>query len=184
MFQRLPSALPGCVELQPRVLSDARGRFVKTFHAAAFQQLGLCDQFAESYYSVSQRGVIRGLHFQTPPMAHTKLVYCVAGAVLDVVVDLRVGSPTYGQHALFELSAEQGNSVYIPAGMAHGFYTRSEQATLVYQVSTVYAPQHDAGILWNSAGIAWPEDATPILSERDQQFPTLAAFVSPFRYVE
>lgn len=181
MFDLKPCNLPGCFEMQPKVFDDARGKFVKVFHEQAFMAQGLQTQFAEEYYSVSYKNVIRGLHFQLPPMDHVKMVYCVEGEVMDTVVDLRVGSPTFGQYALFELSAAKANSIYIPKGMAHGFCALSEQAIMVYKVSTVYSPAHDAGVLWNSVGIPWPTAET-ILSARDQGFPTLERFESPFCY--
>lgn len=181
MFELVPGKLPGCVELQPKAFSDARGRFVKVFHEQAFRDHGLHTDFAEEYYSVSHRHVIRGLHFQTPPHDHVKLVYCVQGEVLDVVLDLRVGSPTYGQHARFRLSADQANSIYIPKGMAHGFCAVSDEAIMVYKVSSVYAPHNDAGVRWDSAGIDWPT-ASPIISERDAGFAGLGQFDSPFTY--
>ena len=185
MFERKALALPGCFELQPRVFDDARGRFVKTFHREAFAQHGLHTEFAEEYYSHSRRGVIRGMHFQTPPAAHVKLVYCVQGEVFDVVVDLRLGSPTYGQCATLKLSAAQGNVLYIPAGLGHGFCATSETATLVYKVSTVYAPAQDSGVLWSSLDVAWPlEGAVPVVSERDAGFLPLSAFQSPFLYAD
>ncbi|MDD2719894.1 MAG: dTDP-4-dehydrorhamnose 3,5-epimerase [Gallionella sp.] len=181
MFDLKPSCLAGCFELQPKAFDDNRGRFVKVFHEQAFAEQGLETGFAEEYYSLSHKNVVRGLHFQLPPMDHVKMVYCVSGEVLDVVVDLRVGSPTYGQHALFALSAGKANSVYIPKGMAHGFCVLSEQAIMVYKVSTIYSPAHDAGILWDSAGIPWPLSQA-IVSARDQGFPTFDQFVSPFIY--
>ncbi len=181
MFELKPSKLNGCFEMQPKVFDDARGRFVKVFHEPAFAALGLDVTFAEEYYSVSHKNVIRGLHFQLPPMDHVKLVYCVEGVVMDAVVDLRVGSPTYGQYALFELSAAKANSIYIPKGMAHGFCALCEHAIMVYKVSTIYAPAQDKGILWNSAGIPWPATEA-ILSARDQGFTHLEKFSSPFRY--
>lgn len=181
MFELLPSAIAGCYEIHSRILRDSRGRFVKVFHRDAFRELGLEFNFAEEYYSVSHRGVIRGLHFQTPPADHAKVVYCVQGEVFDVVLDLRVGSPTYGQTATFSLSADRGNCIYIPRGMAHGFCVTSENATLVYKVTSVYAPQHDAGVRWDSIAIAWPVTA-PLVSERDAGFATLAEFESPFKY--
>lgn len=175
------SKIKGCFELQPEVFNDVRGRFVKVFHEQEFLSLGLEANFAEEYYSVSNKNVIRGMHFQLPPMDHVKMVYCVEGEVVDAVVDLRVGSPTYGQFELFELTASKANSIYIPKGMAHGFLVKSEQAILVYKVSTVYSPECDAGILWNSVDIPWQTD-NPILSVRDQEFPILNEFVSPFCY--
>jgi dTDP-4-dehydrorhamnose 3,5-epimerase len=173
--------LIGCLEIQPTILKDQRGYFIKTFHADFFKAQGLNIQWREEYYSVSAKGVLRGLHFQTPPHDHEKLVYCTAGEVLDAVVDLRTGSPSYGDYTTFHLKAETANMIYVPKGFAHGFLTLSESATMMYKVATVYAPEHDAGILWNSAGIEWPVE-TPILSERDKGFPSLADFVSPFAF--
>ena len=144
-----------------------------------FSQHGLKTNFAEQYYSVSTRGTLRGFHFQLPPHAHAKMVYCTAGQVLDVAVDLRLQSPTYGQFVCIELSAEQGNIVYLDVGLAHGFYTRSETATLVYNVTSVYAPAYDAGIRWDSIGMPWP-DLAPLVSDRDKGFPTLTEFQTPF----
>ena len=181
MFEIKPSTLAGCYELQPKAFDDARGRFVKVFHENAFAAQGLETAFVEEYYSVSHKNVIRGLHFQLPPMDHVKLVYCVQGEVLDAVVDLRVGSPTFGRHALFELSAAKANSVYIPKGMAHGFCVLSAQAIMVYKVGSVHAPAHDAGVRWDSAGIPWPT-TDPVVSERDASFAPLAKFTSPFTH--
>jgi dTDP-4-dehydrorhamnose 3,5-epimerase len=179
VFTLKPSKLAGCFELQPKVLEDMRGRFVKVFHEEAFAAHGLETSFAEEYYSVSGKHVVRGMHFQLPPMDHVKMAYCIAGEVLDAVVDLRVGSPTYGQFDLFELSAAKANSVYIPKGMAHGFCALSDQSIMVYKVGTVYSPVHDSGVLWNSMGIPWPTEQ-PVVSERDTGFPALADFTSPF----
>jgi len=181
MFEIKPSNLTGCFEIQPKVFDDARGRFVKVFHEQTFAALGMETNFTEEYYSISHKNVIRGLHFQLPPMDHVKMVYCVQGDVLDAVVDLRVGSPTYGQYALFELNANKANSIYIPKGMAHGFCARSDQSVMVYKVSTIYSPAHDAGVLWNSVGIQWPTNEA-ILSDRDNGFPSFDKFVSPFCY--
>ena len=179
MFEVAESGIPGCVELISEVRADARGHFVKTVHAEFFREHGLRSEFAEQYYSVSRKGVLRGLHFQLPPHHHDKLVYCTGGAVLDVVVDLRKGSPSYGQHRTFELSAERANIVYVPAGLAHGFYVLSNEAQMVYNVTSVYAPEHDSGIRWDSAGIPWP-DAKPIISERDGALPDFGEWESPF----
>ena len=180
-MQATPTALPGCLLLQPRVLEDARGSFVKPYQRDAFLALGLAPDFVEQYYSHSHRGVVRGMHFQRPPAQHDKLVYCVHGEVFDVVLDLRVGSPSYGQAASFILSAEQGNALYIPAGMAHGFCATSELATLVYNVTSIYAPEHDSGVRWDSIGIDWPAEA-PLVSPRDAGFAALSDFDSPFLY--
>jgi len=179
----LTTAIPGVLHLIPELRSDARGSFIKTFRADLFRQHGMATEFAEEYHSLSHRNVLRGLHFQLPPHAHDKLVYCVHGAVQDVALDLRRGSPTYGQHLTLELSASNGHMLYLPAGLAHGFCTLGESAVMQYKVTSAYAPQHDSGIRWDSAGIAWPLDA-PLLSERDQGFATLAQFDSPFVFAE
>lgn len=181
MFELIPTSIPGCTEIRPRIHRDARGRFVKVFHRQAFAAAGLNTEYPEEFYSVSCRGVIRGLHFQLPPMDHIKLVYCVAGEVQDAVLDLRQGSPAYGRYALIELSADVGNMVYIPRGLAHGFCTLSETATLVYKISSVYSPTHDCGVRWNSAGIPWAA-TEPVLSERDCTHPPFWTFRSPFDY--
>ena len=173
--------IPGYLEILPVLRSDPRGSFVKTFHAAAFATLRLTTQFAEEYYSISKCGVLRGMHFQTPPAEHTKMVYCVLGRVRDVVVDLRVESPTFGQYEIIDLNAELANMLYIPAGLAHGFYVGSETAILLYKVTSVYSPQNDKGILWSSLGIPWPAP-DPLVSERDRQFPAFQDFQSPFVY--
>lgn len=177
------SKIPGCYEIKPHIHRDQRGSFVKTFHAPTFKQLCLCTDFVEEYYSVSEKGVIRGMHFQLPPDEHVKLVYCTSGIVMDVVVDLRKNSPTYGQHDVFELSADRANMVYIPKGMAHGFCVLSNEATMIYKVSTVYIPASDNGIHWDSAGIAWPKSVNlELLSDRDKSFVSLQEFDSPFKY--
>lgn len=183
MFEPVSSPLPGCIEIRPRVVDDARGRFVKVFHDGAFRELGWETGFVEEYYSVSRRNVLRGMHFQRPPVDHAKLVYCVEGAVLDVALDLRRGSPAYGNSVAFDLSADRANMVYLPRGLAHGFLVVSERATLVYMVTSTHSPAHDDGVLWNSFGAPWPV-ADPILSERDRGFPPLSAFASPFAYGE
>lgn len=181
MFSLRGTKLPGCFEVQPRIFDDERGRFVKVFHQEEFMRLGLETKFKEEYYSHSQRGVIRGMHFQLPPSDHVKLVYCVQGEVQDVILDLRIGSPAFGQFDTVKLSAEQGNYLYIPKGLAHGFCTTSTFATVVYKVSTLYDPKHDSGVLWNSFGFEWPT-LEPVMSTRDTSFTPLSAFHSPFVY--
>ncbi|QID17333.1 dTDP-4-keto-6-deoxy-D-glucose epimerase [Nitrogeniibacter mangrovi] len=182
-FETHPTALPGCVELRLPRSKDARGGFIKLFHQGAFAELGLETTLTEAFCTTSRRDVIRGLHFQRPPHAHAKLVVCLDGAVQDVALDLRRNAPTYGGHAVVELSAEAGNALYLPAGLAHGFCVRSDAATVLYLTGTVHAPESDAGIAWDSAGIAWATEA-PILSERDRHHPVLADFDSPFRFPE
>ena len=181
MFEFLPMPLPGAWEVIPVVRGDERGRFVKTFHFDAFNQRGLATGFREQYYSVSRRGVLRGMHFQTPPHDHAKLVTCLRGRVLDAALDLRRGSPTCGMHHLLELDAKKGNMAYLPPGLAHGFLALSETALVLYNVTSVYAPESDAGLRWDSVGIDWPL-AEPVLSPRDKDLPHLDNFQSPFTY--
>ncbi|WP_306605856.1 dTDP-4-dehydrorhamnose 3,5-epimerase [Azonexus sp.] len=179
IFQRIETNIAGCFELCPHIHHDERGQLVKIFQQEAFEAEGLCTNFTEDFYSVSLENVIRGLHFQTPPKAHVKLVYCINGLIQDVVVDLRTGSPTFGKHTIVHLSAEKGNVLYIPAGLAHGFCTLSQAATVVYKTSSSYSPAHDSGILWNSADIPWAT-SNPVLSARDLSHPPLSTFSSPF----
>ena len=166
------TSIADCYLLLPRMRCDHRGAFIKTFQTSEFEVLGLTTQFKESYYSVSWQDVLRGMHFQRPPDAHVKLVYCPSGVILDVVVDLRHQSSTFGVHESFELSAENGALVYIPVGLAHGFWVKSKMAITVYHVTTEYSPSSDAGIRWDSCGINWP-GSSPIISERDASFPPL-----------
>ncbi|MFD4820732.1 dTDP-4-dehydrorhamnose 3,5-epimerase [Peribacillus butanolivorans] len=170
-----------CYEIFPHTFTDERGKFIKTFHYDSFKENQLETNFVEQYYSVSHQGVLRGLHFQTPPKHHVKLVNCLFGEVLDAVVDLRIGSPTYGQFELFHLSADRNNMIYIPSGMAHGFYVTSKSAIVVCNLSTVYSPKHDHGVRWNSLGIPWPNQS-PILSQKDRQLPSFSDFPSTFLY--
>ena len=173
--------IPGCFEIHPDVLKDERGTFVKTYHQDIFGKHGLTTDFVEEYYSYSNKRVLRGFHFQLPPHDHIKLVYCVSGIIMDAIVDLRKGSPTYKKYAFFELSGEKANALYLGKGVAHAFYVLSDFAIVMYKVTSVYAPEYDTGILWNSAGVPWPDDM-PILSKRDKTFPPLGQFESPFIY--
>jgi dTDP-4-dehydrorhamnose 3,5-epimerase len=158
MFAIEDCHIPGLRLLRPRIAADLRGRFVKIMHADFFAAHGLRMDFREQYYSVSTRRVIRGFHFQVPPMEHVKLVTCLAGQVMDVIVDLRRGSACFGDYEIFDLSEDNGDILYIPAGCAHGFLTVSDNATLFYDVTSVYAPEYDCGIRWDSLGVAWPVD--------------------------
>jgi dTDP-4-dehydrorhamnose 3,5-epimerase len=179
--QLAETGIPGCYLVKPRVLGDVRGTFVKTFHEPEFQKLGLRSDWREEYHSFSRRDVIRGMHFQLPPADHAKLVYCIAGTVLDVILDLRQGSPTYGQHRSIELDAAEGTGIYVPTGCAHGFLSMSDTSIMYYKVTSVHSPEHDAGIAWDSFGFAWPV-GDPVMSERDRRHPALADFVSPFSF--
>lgn len=179
MFDVVPCDISGVFEIRPIVRTDARGSFVKFFHRSTFTAQKLDLEFAEMFHTTSHAGVLRGLHFQTPPHDHVKLVSCVAGTVFDAVVDLRQGSPTYGGHATFRLSQDKGNLLYLPSGIAHGFCVEAGTATMLYVTSTAYNADHDRGIAWDSAGITWPVDE-PLISDRDRGFPSLDDFESPF----
>lgn len=176
------TAIPGCFEIIPNIVKDERGVFVKTFTSDLFIAWGLVTHFAEEYFTFSRKNVLRGIHFQLPPHEHTKIVYCVNGKVFDVVVDLRKGSPTFGKYNTLVLDSKKSNILYIPAGLGHGFYTISDSVTMMYKVTTLYSPDHDTGILWNSIDIPWPEN-NPLTSRRDRSLPPMSEFNSPFIFV-
>ncbi len=144
-MELVATELPGLQIIRPRIFQDARGSFVKTFHAGQFRELGLDFEPREEFFSTSAKGVLRGMHFQLPPAAHAKLVYCIAGSVLDVVLDLRKNSPAFGRNCARELSAANHEMLFIPAGFAHGFLALDDGATMIYQTSTVHSPVHDSG---------------------------------------
>jgi dTDP-4-dehydrorhamnose 3,5-epimerase len=160
---------------------DERGLFVKTFNDKSFKDFVLDFQIRESYYSVSKRDVIRGMHFQLPPLDHEKLVFVMQGAILDVVLDLRKNSATFGECMGVELSEENRQAIFLPKGVAHGFKSLKNNTITVYNVSSIYDAEHDRGVLYNSFGFDW-ELEHPILSNRDLSFPTLGDFseVNPF----
>ena len=170
--------LPETFLLRPSKFQDPRGTFVKTYHQTLFAELGIRFDMKEEFYSISKKNVIRGMHFQTPPHAHDKLVYCLNGKVLDVLIDLRTG-PGYGRVASTELSLENGMILLIPKGIAHGFLALSDESLLLYKTSTTHEQSADSAIRWNSFGYAWGV-AHPILSERDHQHPPLSEFTTPF----
>lgn len=177
MFEVTSLDVEGPLLLDRPIATDRRGSFRKLVHADAFAELGLSAELPEQYVSVSEPGVVRGMHFQAPPHDHHKLVSVLSGRILDVVVDLRPG-PGYGRFASVELSGDVGRSLWIPSGFAHGFLTL-ERAMVLYDVGSVHAPDHDLGIAWDGFGFAWPIE-TPILSDRDRTFPKLSDFVTPF----
>ena len=158
---------------------DDRGELVKIFQASVLRQANTDLEIAELFWSRSRRGVVRGLHFQVAPHAHTKLVSIVAGRAIDAVVDLRTDTPTYGTHVTIDLDADAPVAVVVPVGCAHGFQALDDDTVVVYATSTEHAPDADRGIRWDSAGIAWPAAAAAV-SSRDAAFPALEAFASPF----
>lgn len=177
----VPLPLCGAFVVEPFVHSDERGRFVKNFHARELADVGLRFELREEFYSVSDRGVLRGMHFQAPPYAHQKLVSCLAGRVLDVLVDLRRGSATYGESCSLELAVERPRMLWVPVGLAHGFLSLENGSCVTYKTDREHAPLHDGGIRWDSFGFDWPLAAEElIVSPRDRSHPTLAEFASPF----
>lgn len=173
------TSLSGLFRVSFRKREDLRGSFVKTWHQSTFEEHGLGVSFQESYYSLSKLNVLRGFHFQTPPDDHVKFVYCVSGRVLDVALDLRAASSTYGQCYSQVLDSSEPEGLFIPKGLGHAFLTLSEEAILVYNVTSIYSPKNDAGILWSSVDLQWPV-RDPVISPRDEAFPTLSDFRTPF----
>ena len=151
IIEKLETPFSGCYELQPIIRQDIRGSFIKTFHIEAFKELGLTTNFKEEFTTISFKNILRGLHFQIPPADCVKLVYCIFGKVMDVVIDLRKASPTYGKFHIIYLESNKCNMIYIPQGFAHGFYTLTNQAIMVYKQTSVYSPECDKGIHWNSS---------------------------------
>ncbi|HWX21365.1 MAG TPA: dTDP-4-dehydrorhamnose 3,5-epimerase [Candidatus Binatia bacterium] len=178
-FQALPTNLPGLVLLQPPIFEDARGIFVKTFHDNFFRDAGIPFEPREEFYSVSAKDVLRGMHFQLPPTAHAKLVYCLSGRVMDVVLDMRRGSPTYGRSFNCILDAIKRESLYVPVGFAHGFLSLEDRSLMIYKTDAVHDPACDTGIAWDSFGFEWPV-TNPIMSDRDRRFVRWREFNSPF----
>lgn len=168
--------IPDVLIFEPKVFGDARGYFFESFRQDVFEKAVGKIHFVQDNQSKSSYGVLRGLHFQRPPYTQSKLVRCIEGEVLDVAVDIRIGSPTYGQHAAVRLSAENQRQLWVPQGFAHGFIVLSETAIFAYKCDNYYAPEYDGGIAWNdpSIGIDWLVPAEKIrLSEKDQQHPEL-----------
>jgi dTDP-4-dehydrorhamnose 3,5-epimerase len=165
--------LSGVIRIEPRVFGDSRGYFMETWNQSDYAQAGLNTSFVQDNLSFSSRGVLRGLHFQNPN-GQGKLVYVLQGAVFDVAVDIRAGSPTFGQWAGFTLSAENHHQLYIPAGFAHGFCVISETALFAYKCTDMYNPEAEGGIIWNDPDLAidWPI-TTPVLSEKDRKYSRL-----------
>lgn len=181
----IKTAIEGVVIIEPRVFKDDRGYFFESFSQREFEEKVRPINFVQDNESMSSYGVMRGLHFQAPPFTQSKLVRCVKGKVLDVAVDIRKGSPTYGQHVAVELSEENHRQFFVPRGFAHGFAVLSETAIFQYKCDNFYAPQADGGISIkdDSLGIDWqiPMDKA-ILSEKDLKHLCLKDFDSPFDY--
>lgn len=178
------TSLVGVSIITPRRFGDARGFFSESWNRKTLLAAGVdLPEFVQDNHSMSAKaGTVRGLHFQSPPHAQGKLVRCGRGSLFDVAVDVRNGSPTYGQWTGAELSFENGRQLWIPAGFLHGFLTLEDDTEIVYKCTDHYAPECDGAVRWDSVGIDWPMPAgvTPVLSEKDAVAQTLADFKSPF----
>lgn len=184
-MQITSTAIPDVREIKPVRHRDPRGFFSEVFRQDALRKHGIDMDFVQENHSLSiERGVVRALHFQFPPMAQAKLVRVAVGSVLDVAVDIRHGSPTFGRHVAVVLSAAQGNQLFVPEGFAHGFCTIEPNTEVVYKVNRYYSREHDTGIAWNdpALGIAWPiADGEAVLSDKDRRQPLLADLPAYFR---
>ncbi|MBP8849953.1 MAG: dTDP-4-dehydrorhamnose 3,5-epimerase [Breznakibacter sp.] len=181
------TAISGVVIIEPKVFGDDRGYFFESFNQNRFEESIGKISFVQDNESRSVRGVLRGLHFQRPPFDQAKLVRCVEGVVLDVAVDIRAGSPTYGKHVAVELSANNKRQLFIPRGFAHGFVVLSETAIFQYKVDNWYSPENDGGILWNdeTLGIDWKIESHEVqLSGKDKIQPLLKDLNNPFVYIK
>ncbi len=180
------TSIPEVKIIAPKKHGDARGFFSETYNQRAFHAAGILDVWIQDNHSLSgPKGTVRGLHFQTAPFAQAKLVRVVKGAILDVAVDIRRGSPTFGRHVACEISAEAWNQIYVPAGFAHGFCTLTPDAEVLYKVTALYSRDNDFGLLWNdpALGIDWPVSAeTALLSDKDKVQPRLADLPAHFTY--
>lgn len=175
--------LKGLLIIEPRVFKDPRGYFLESYRYDKLEELGFFDRFVQDNESKSQKGVVRGLHMQNPPRAQDKLIRVVHGSILDVAVDIRKSSPTYGQHFTIELSGENKRSLLVPKGFAHGFHCLEDDTIVQYRCSDYYAPETEAGIQWNDPelGIDWQlGDTTPVVSDRDRDRQAWANFESHF----
>lgn len=177
------TAITGLLLLKPRRFGDHRGFFAETYNYQMYADVGIDLGFVQDNHSLSaEAGTIRGLHFQAPPHAQAKLVRCGRGAIFDVAIDVRKGSPSYGQWVGYELSAENGAQLFVPVGFAHGFVTLEPNSEIVYKCSNYYAPESEGALRWDDPeiGIKWPLSVGAILSEKDAEAPLLADFESPF----
>ena len=179
-----PTAIADVLVLTPRRFGDARGWFTETWNAARMAEAGLDLAFVQDNHSFSAaKGTLRGLHFQSPPRAQDKLVRCSRGAILDVAVDIRSGSPTFGQHVAVELTPENGRQLFVPKGFLHGFVTLADDTEVQYKCTDLYSPEHDGAVRWDDPviGIDWGV-AEPILSDKDARAPLLSEIGQPFRH--
>ncbi|MES2382568.1 MAG: dTDP-4-dehydrorhamnose 3,5-epimerase [Bacteroidota bacterium] len=173
--------IEGLLIIEPQVFNDPRGYFYESYNKEKMYAAGIDIEFVQDNQSLSQKGIVRGLHFQAAPFAQAKLVRVIQGAVMDVAVDIRKNSPTYGQHFAIELSAENKTMFYIPPGFAHGFETLADNTLFLYKCSNLYNKESEGGLLWNDEqlNIKW-QTKNPLVSDKDKVLPSLNNFISPF----
>jgi len=177
----ISTSIPDCIIIEPRVFGDDRGYFYESWNKESFHEAGLDMDFVQDNQSMSMKGVLRGLHFQAPPFAQGKLVRVIQGSVIDVAVDIRKSSPSFGKHVAVELSGDNKRMFWVPEGFAHGFLTLEDHTIFSYRCTDVYNKESEGSLNWNDPelNIDW-NISDPILSEKDQIAPLLADFNSPF----
>jgi dTDP-4-dehydrorhamnose 3,5-epimerase len=181
-FKKL--AIPDVILITPEVFSDGRGLFMETYKKSVFEKAGIKGDFIQDNYSSSKKNVLRGLHYQAPPMEQAKLVRCIRGKIFDVAVDIREGSPYFTKWVGEYLTEENKKIIFIPAGFAHGYLVLSDKAEIVYKVNKEYSKNHERGVFWKDSKVAieWPLSIDPILSEKDKKLPLLDEAENSFRY--
>ncbi|OIO52603.1 dTDP-4-dehydrorhamnose 3,5-epimerase [Candidatus Uhrbacteria bacterium CG_4_10_14_0_8_um_filter_58_22] len=185
-MKAIETGIAGLLVVEPQVFGDERGWFMEAHSRPKFDALGIESDVVQINHSFSVRGVLRGLHFQTPPNDQTKLVRCLRGRLYDVAVDIRVGSPTFGRWFGLELSAENRKMLFVPSGFAHGFYSVDDSELMYLCGRSGYSKETEGGLRFDAEdlGIAWPLDGEPTINDRDRNFPTLAELQSPFVWQE
>jgi dTDP-4-dehydrorhamnose 3,5-epimerase len=181
----IKTEIPEVYIIEPTVFGDTRGYFLESYNQKKFEEVVGKTSFVQDNESKSSKGVLRGLHFQKPPYNQAKLVRCIEGSVVDVAVDVRKGSPTYGKHVAVKLTGDNKKQLFVPRGFAHGFSVLSDTAVFAYKVDNTYAPEYDFGIRWNDKDldIDWGLDESEVkLSDKDKNLPFLSELDSPFNY--
>lgn len=171
--------IDGPIEIIPTIFKDHRGTSIKPYHSESFEKLGINIIYNEDFMVTSEKGILRGLHFQNTPFQQAKIIYCANGSIYDVAVDIRKESLTYGKYVYFYLDSKKYNMAYIPVGFAHGYQVLEDNTTVIYKMSSVYSPKHEGGIRWDSLDIKWPIK-DPVLSEKDKFLPGFNEFHSDF----
>ncbi len=180
-MEKIETGFDGLFVIKPRIFQDSRGYFFESYNKDSFEKIGIKEHFIQDNQSLSQKNTLRGLHFQSPPNAQGKLIRVIKGGVLDVVVDIRKSSKTYGQHFAIELTESNFLMLYIPQGFAHGFKSLEDNTIFSYKCTDVYHPETEGGLLWNDRelNIQWNVDS-PVVSEKDTKYQPFSLFISPF----